>query len=104
MVTLEKLDDKIENLIDTREEMSTYRKLLKISIGNLPPKSADEMLELNQVLMKLKMVEADIQFENHEIKTVIDKVSENKVGLPQISIGQLLAYLKACEKAANEKK
>lgn len=103
MKKLTALDTIIDNLIDTKEQMPTYRTLLRNCIGFVRPTNADEMLELDQVLLKLRLTDSDIEFENHEFKIMMDKVAENKIGLPQLSIGRLYAHMKFCEKESEKK-
>jgi hypothetical protein len=100
MKKLTGLDEKIINLEDVvikETDLPSLRYLIKIILNKQVAKDADEAIDVNQILLKLRMVEPDIEFENAEFKLIQDKVRENKAQLFQGPHGQLLAYLKKCD-------
>lgn len=106
MKKLTGLDDKILNLEDVQideSKMPSLRFLLKVILNKQVPKDADESLDVNQILLKLRQVEPDVEFENAEFKKIVEKVRENKAGLFQGPHGQLLAWLDKCDKASDKK-
>lgn len=107
MKRLTGLDDKIVNLEAGEvpaDQLPSYRNLLKTILNRQVAKNAEEALDVNQILLKLRLVESDIEFENAEFKLIKDKVNENQAKMFQGPHGQMVAYLEKCEKASEEKK
>lgn len=107
MKKLTGLDEKIINLEEgdiAPERLPSYRTLLKIILNKQIAKSAEESLDVNQILLKLRQVEPDIEFENAEFRIIKEKVGENQAKMFQGPHGQVLAWLDKCDKASDEKK
>lgn len=106
MKKLTALDTQIEILDGTEPnpniKLPTFRSLIKIILNNQVPKNAEESLDINQVLLKLRQVEPDLEFENAEFKLIYDKAGENQAKMFQSAHGQLIAYLKSCEKVSEK--
>ena len=85
-------------------KLPTFRALIKIILNNQVPKNQEESLDVNQILLKLRLHDVEIEFENAEFKLLKDKVGENQAKMFQGPHGQLMAYLVACDKASDEKK
>lgn len=107
MKKLMAIDTQIE-LLDGSEanpniKLPTIRSLIKIILSNQVPRNGEESLDINQVLLKLRQVELDIELENAEFKILKEKVGENQAKMFQGPHGQLLAYLNACEKESEKK-
>jgi hypothetical protein len=106
MKKLTGLDEKILNLEDgnvPEEALPSFRTLIKVMLNKQVAKNADESIDVNQILLKLRMVEPDIEFENAEFKLIKDKVGENQAKMFQGPHGQILAYLDRCDKASEKK-
>lgn len=105
MKKLTGLDDKILNLEDDKVDESklpSYRYLLKIILNKQVPKDADDSIDVNQILLKLRQVEPALQFENAEFKKIREKVVENKAQLFQGPHGQLLSWIDKCDKESEK--
>jgi len=107
MKKLTNLDGRIEVLDDRtnvdEKGLPTFRSLLRMILNNQVPKNAEESLDVNQILLKLRQVETELEFENAEFKLLYDKTGENQAKMLQQFHGQLLAYLKSCEKESEKK-
>jgi hypothetical protein len=106
MKKLTGLDDKILNLEDVEvdeSQLPTFRFLIKLILNKQVAKDADESLDVNQILLKLRQVEPDIELENAEFKIIREKVGKNEAKLFQGPHGQVLAYLDKCDKASEKK-
>lgn len=105
MKRLTGLDDKIVSYDpDVKSEMlATFRGLLRIALGNIVSKNAEEGLDLNQILLKIRIEEPNIEFENGEFRTMKQVVERNDVKMFQHSHGPLTAYLVKCEKESEKK-
>ena len=106
MKKLTGLDDKILDLEEGKapqEMLPSLRTLIKIMLNKQIAKSADESIDVNQILLKLRQVEPDIEFENAEFKLIREKVAENQAKMFQGPHGQVLAYLDECGKAPDKK-
>lgn len=86
-----------------KAKLPTMRGLLKIVLNNQVPKNQEESLDVNQILLKLRLVDSDIEFENAEFRLMKEKVAENQAKMFQGPHGQLMAYIVACEKADDKK-
>lgn len=98
--TIELLDG---NEVNPSMKLPTFRFLIQTVLNNQVPKNGEESLDINQVLLKLRQVEPDIELENAEFKILKEKVGENQAKMFQGPHGQLLAYLNACEKESEKK-
>lgn len=107
MKKLDGLDERINNLDGDQvpeDKMPTLRYLLKVMLNRQVAKTAEESLDVNQILLKLRQVEPDIDLENGEFRVLLEKVKENQAKMFQGSHGQVLAYLDRCDKASETKK
>lgn len=105
MKKLVKLDDRVPTFTDEQkaETMPTYRSLIKSMVTNSVPKNNEESVELNQIIMKLKLVEPEIDFENSEFKVIIEKFDTNQVKMFAGFHSPVVAYLKEIEKTGENK-
>lgn len=106
MKKLTGLDDKIQNLdadVVTEDRLPSFRYLLKVMLNRQVAKNAEESLDVNQILLKLRMVEPEIDLENNEFRILQEKIKQNEAKMFQGSHGQVLAYLDKCDKASDKK-
>lgn len=107
MKTLKNVDREVEYLdgfnLPSGTKLSTMRMLLKILLNRTVSKSPDEAIDINQLLLKLRLVESDIQLENAEFKVMKEKVEANEMKMPQGEYGQLVTYVRECEKDSETK-
>lgn len=106
MKKLNNIDDKILNLEDVQineSQLPTFRTLIKYMLNKQVAKNAEEALDVNQILLKLRQAESDLEFENAEFKIIKEKCGENQAKLFQASHGQIVAYLAKCEKESEKK-
>ena len=102
MKVLKNVDREVEYLdgfnLPAGTKLSTMRMLLKVLLNRTVAKNPDDAIDTNQLLLKLRLVEPDIQLENAEFKALKEKVDANEMKLPQGEYGQLVAYVRECEK------
>lgn len=105
MKKLTGLDDQQYLYEDPKPEdkVPTYRELLRIALGRIVPRTAEQSLNISIVLRNLKSTTAEIDLENDEFKTMKETVATNEAKLFQASHGPLMDYVVACEKASEKK-
>ena len=106
MKKLTGLDDRTLNLDGDPippEKMPTLRYLIQVILNRQVAKNAEEAIDANQILLKLRQVEPDIDLENNEFRILSEKIKANEAKLFQGSYGQLTAYLEKCDKASDKK-
>ena len=80
------------------ESLPSFRRLLKIVVGNcVPKKGTEEAVDLYQLGMKLK-VEGDVQLEDAEFKLLNTKLKDNPTEFTAHILGQLLGIMDKAEK------
>lgn len=84
------------------EKLPTYRDLLRIALGRIVPKNAEQTLNLSIVLRKLRSKETTIELENEEFKVAKEIIWANEAKLYQQSHGPLVDYMVECEKASDK--
>lgn len=106
MKKLTGIDDRILNLDGDpipEDKMPKLRYLIQVILNRQVAKNAEESLDVNQILLKLRQTEPDIELENGEFRILSEKIKENQAKLFQGSYGQLTAYLEKCDKASEKK-
>jgi len=105
MKKLTELDTQQYSYEDTKdgEKLPTYRELMRIGLGRVAPKSAEQSMNLSIVLRKLRAKEDFVELENEEFKVAKDILGANEVKMFQVSHGPLMDWLTACEKASDKK-
>jgi|WetSurMetagenome_2_1015567.scaffolds.fasta_scaffold1181253_1 hypothetical protein len=108
MKKLVKLDDKIEVAEELTEEQKkglwTYRRMIQIVLNNCTPKNNEESMDIHQILLKFRMAEPEIDFEDAQFKIIWDKFDANIEGKTfQRFHGPTVFYLKQCEKSSEQK-
>jgi len=107
MKTLKNVDREVEYLdgftLPSGTKLSTMRMLLKVLLNRTVAKNPDDAIDTNQLLLKLRLTESDIQIENAEFKALKEKVESNEMKMPQGENGQLVSYIRECEKDSEPK-
>jgi len=108
MKKLTKLDDKIEVAEELSEDQKkglwSYRRMIQIVLNNCTPRNNEESMDIHQILLKLRMKEPDIEFEDAQFKLIWEKFDANGDGKNfQRFHGPTVFYLKQCEKALEVK-
>jgi hypothetical protein len=103
MKVIKNVDDKIESLIDDptpeiMEMADSYRRLIKVFVGNSIGSSGEEAVELVQIAFKMRQAQPDIELEDHEFTVLKKKVDENALKIPARFHGQLVLKLREAEK------
>lgn len=105
MKKLTGLDDKQYVYEDPKpdDKVPTYRELLRIALGRIVPKAADQSLNISIILRQLRKETPEIDLENEEFKTLKEVVGKNEANMFQVSHGPLMDWITACEKASEKK-
>jgi hypothetical protein len=103
MKKLTGLDDKLPSDDAKKNDMPTIRATIRTMMNTAVPANNEESIEINQVLLKLRQVEPDIELENAEFAIIMRKFNDNAAKMFAQFHGPTVAYLKEIEKASEGK-